>query len=114
MQIRKRHAGLFALSTFIFDIKIYEKALLKNKSFLQIVNLLQSPEIRNREATSDITVLVCKCFNFHVFIETVTFLLSRPHVAAHVENCFCVMFASMMRMFRASEYNHTAEIALVL
>ena len=57
----------------------------KNKSLLPIVNFLQSPEIRNREARSDITVLDSECFNFHVFNETVTFLLSRPHVAVGVE-----------------------------
>ena len=83
-------------------------------SFLQIVNFLQSLEIRNREATSNIAVLESKCFNFQVFNETVTFLLSRPHVAVRVENCFCAKFASIVRMFRASEYSHTAKIALVL
>ena len=90
------------------------KSTPKNKSFLQIVNFLQSPETHNREATSDVTVLESKCVNFHAFNETVTFLLSRPHMAVGVENCFCVKFASMMRMFRMSEYRHTAEIALVL
>ena len=49
-----------------------------------------------------------------MFNETVTFLLSRPHVAARVENCFSAKFASILRMFRASEYSHTAKIALVL
>ena len=64
--------------------------------------------------TSDITVLESKCFNFHMFNETVTFLLSHPHVAVRVGNYFCVRFALIMRMFRTSEYSHTAAIALVL
>ena len=42
------------------------------------------------------------------------FSLSRPHVAVRIENCFFVKFALIMRMFRTSEYSHTAEIALVL
>ena len=70
MRILKCHAGLFASSIFIFDMKIYEKSTPKNKSFLQIVNFLQSPEIRNQEATSDLAVLERK---FHVVNETVTF-----------------------------------------
>ena len=49
-----------------------------------------------------------------MFNETVTFLLSRPHVAVRVENCFWAKFASIVRMFRMSEYSHTAKIALVL
>ena len=83
-------------------------------SFLQIVNFLQSLEIRNREATSDTAVLESKCFNSRVLNEAVTFLLSCPHVAVRVGNCFCAKFASIVRMFRASEYSHTAKIALVL
>ena len=66
------------------------------------------------KVTSDIAVLESKCFNFHVFNETVTFLLSRPHVAVRIENCFWAKFASIVRMFRMSEYSHTAKIALVL
>ena len=42
------------------------------------------------------------------------FLLSRPHVAVRIENCFCAKFASIVRMFRASEYSHTAKTALGL
>ena len=45
-----------------------------------------------------------------MFNGTVTFLLSRPHVVVRVENCFCAKFASIVRMFRASEYSHTAKI----
>ena len=49
-----------------------------------------------------------------MFNETVTFLLSCPHMAVRVENCFCAKFAAIMRMFQASEYSHPAKIALVL
>ena len=42
------------------------------------------------------------------------FLLSRPHVAVRIENCFCAKFASIVRMFRVSEYSHTAKTALGL
>ena len=114
MRILKCHAGRFASSIFIFEYKNLRKSTPKSKSFLQIVNFPQSPEIRNREATSDIAVLKSKCFNFHVFNETVTFLVSRPHVAVPVENCFSAKFASILRMFRTSEYSHTAKTALVL
>ena len=70
--------------------------------------------IEKLEVTSNITVLESKCSIFHMFNDTVTFLLSRPHVAVRVENCFCAKFASIVRMFRASEYSHTAKVALVL